>query len=103
MSSEPELDPVIHPLTRLRITTTLAALPVGDGLSFNRLQELLDLTAGNLTVHLRKLEEAGYVEVHRTGGGRSARTTATLTPVGRRAYDDYVEALRSLLDPPGSA
>jgi DNA-binding transcriptional ArsR family regulator len=103
VSIEPELDPVIHPLTRLRITTTLAALPAGDGLSFNRLQELLDLTAGNLTVHLRKLEEAGYVEVHRTGGGRSARTTATLTSAGRRAYGDYVEALRSLLNPRGSA
>ena len=103
MSIEPELDPVIHPLTRLRITTTLAALPAGDGLSFNRLQELLDLTAGNLTVHLRKLEEAGYIDVRRTGGGRSARTTARLTPVGRKAYHHYVEALRSLIDEPGSA
>jgi DNA-binding MarR family transcriptional regulator len=103
MSAEPELDPVIHPLARLRITTTLAALQPGDGLSFSRLQELLDLTAGNLTVHLRKLEEAGYITVTRAGAGRGARTTVMITPSGRQAFDAYVEALRSLLGPPGPA
>jgi DNA-binding MarR family transcriptional regulator len=91
------LDPVIHAAARLRITATLAGLGQGDGLSFTRLQSLLDLTAGNLTTHLRKLEEAGYVQVTRSGGGRSAASVITLTPAGRTAFDDYTAALQSLL------
>jgi DNA-binding MarR family transcriptional regulator len=93
MGDDGGLDPVIHAAARLRITATLAGLGQGDGLSFTRLQSLLDLTAGNL----RKLEEAGYVGVTRSGGGRSAATVVTLTPTGRRAFDDYTAALRSLL------
>jgi DNA-binding transcriptional ArsR family regulator len=54
------LDPVIHAATRLRIVATLAALPDGDALAFTRLQEILDLTPGNLITHLRKLEDADY-------------------------------------------
>lgn len=95
---ELELDPVIHTVARLRITSVLAALPEGDALSFPRLQDLLDLTAGNLVTHLRRLEEAGYVEVARTGAGRSASTTVRLTEVGRRAFTRYSATLRSLLD-----
>ena len=55
------LDPLIHVPTRLKIVATLAALPDGDGLSFTRLQDLLELTPGNLIIALRKLEEAGYL------------------------------------------
>ena len=58
-----ELDPVIHAAARLRITATLGTLPAGDRIAFPRLQELLDMTAGNLSTHLRKLEDAGYVVV----------------------------------------
>ena len=57
------LDPVIHAPVRLRITVTLSTLREGDYLSFSRLQQLLDLTPGNLITHLRKLEEAGYVAI----------------------------------------
>ncbi len=92
------LDPVIHAVARLRITSVLAALPEGDALSFPRLQSLLDLTAGNLITHLRRLEEADYVDVARTGAGRSASTTVRLTPTGRAAFTRYSETLRSLLD-----
>ena len=56
------LDPVIHAPARLRIVATLAALPDGDSLSFTRLQDMLDLTPGNLITHLRKLEDAGYLD-----------------------------------------
>ena len=67
-------------------------------LSFRRLQSLLDLTAGNLITHLRRLEEAGYVEDARSGAGRSATTTVRLSTTGRQAFDRYSAALRSLLD-----
>ena len=58
-----ELDPLIHVPTRLKIVATLAALPDGDALSFTRLQDMIGLTPGNLIIHLRKLEEAGYLAV----------------------------------------
>ncbi|HXP54664.1 MAG TPA: transcriptional regulator, partial [Streptosporangiaceae bacterium] len=60
------LDPLIHVPTRLRIVATLAALPDGDALSFTRLQEMLELTPGNLIVQLRKLEDAGYLSSEKT-------------------------------------
>jgi DNA-binding MarR family transcriptional regulator len=91
------LDPVIHAPARLRIVATLAGLPAGAGLSFTRLQELLELTPGNLITHLRKLEEAGYLESETTGNGRGSRTSVTLTGTGRDAFDDYAAALRSLI------
>ena len=95
-----ELDPVIHSQARLRIMTTLCALPVGDRLTFPRLQGLLDATAGNLSTHLRRLEDAGYVVVTKGFAGRVPRTEVEATTAGRRAFEDYVAALRTLLTPP---
>jgi len=66
------LDPVIHAQARLRIVATLAALPDGAGLSFTRLQDMLELTPGNLITHLRKLEDAGYLSSETTGNGRAS-------------------------------
>jgi DNA-binding MarR family transcriptional regulator len=91
------LDPVIHAPARLRIVATLAALPAGDTLSFTRLQDMLDLTAGNLITHLRKLEDAGYLTSEKTGNGTASRTSLALTPEGRVALESYTEALRDLL------
>ena len=95
MSAEP-LDPVIHAPARLRIAATLAALPDGDTLSFTRLQDILDLTPGNLITHLRKLEDAGYV---RAKSAATARRLARRSPSRprRAALDDYTETLRTLL------
>ena len=92
-----ELDPVIHAAARLRITATLASLDEGDRITFPRLQELLDMTAGNLSTHLRKLEEAEYVVVEKTHRGRTPVTFVALTRRGRRAFDEYTDALRDLL------
>lgn len=92
-----ELDPVIHAQARLRITSTLATVPAGDSISFPRLQELLEMTAGNLSTHLRKLEDAGYVEVTKTHRGRTPVTYLALSTRGRRAYEDYMDALRTIL------
>ena len=92
-----EHDPVIHASARLKITATLATLPVGDQIAFPRLQELLGMTAGNLSTHLRKLEDAGYVDVVTSHRGRSPVTYLDLSRTGRRAFEDYREALRGLL------
>jgi DNA-binding transcriptional ArsR family regulator len=91
------LDPVIHAPARLRIVATLAALPDGDTLSFTRLQDMLDLTPGNLITHLRKLEDAGYLTSETTGNGRASRTSLALTGQGRTALDTYADTLRDLL------
>ena len=91
------LDPVIHAPVRLRIVVTLAALADGDSLSFTRLQEMLELTPGNLITHLRKLEDAGYLSSETTGNGRASRTSVALTASGRAALDAYTSALRDLL------
>ena len=93
------LDPVIHAQARLRLTTTLATLPVGDRIAFTRLQQLLEMTAGNLITHLRRLEDAGYVDITKTHRGRSPVTSVALTRTGRRAYEDYLAALQALLRP----
>jgi len=92
------LDPVIHAPVRLRILATLAALPDGSSLSFTRLQDMLELTPGNLITHLRKLEDAGYVTSQKTGNGVASRTAVALTHRGRAALDTYADALRDLLD-----
>lgn len=100
--SDAPLDQVIHAESRLRIMATLAGLPVGDEMAFPRLRTLLDMTAGNLSTHLRKIEDAGYLTQSKVFEGRSPATYLSLTPAGRRAFAEYVENLRSLLaDPPG--
>lgn len=94
----PELDPVIHAQARLRVVAALSALPEGDRITFPRLQEILRMTAGNLSVHLRKLEDAGYIEVTKTHHGRTPATLLRLSRRGRLAFEDYTAAVRSLLD-----
>lgn len=96
--SDVDIDPVIHAQARLRIMATLAAVPAGDELHFPRLRELLDMTAGNLSTHLSKLEGAGYVQQNKTYAGRSPATYLALTPEGRVAFERYVRNLRALLD-----
>ena len=93
-----DLDPVIHAPARLRIMVTLAALADGDDISFTRLQDLIELTPGNLITHLRKLQDSGYITTERNGTGVSARTSVTLTHSGRAALDTYTTTLRTLLD-----
>jgi DNA-binding MarR family transcriptional regulator len=96
----PELDPVIHSQARLRVMVTLTALSVGDQITFPRLQDLLTMTAGNLSTHLRKLEDAGYVQITKTHRLRTPVTYVEPTRAGRRALEDYTLALHRLLVPP---
>lgn len=94
----PELDPVIHAQARLRVVSALSTLPEDGRIAFPRLQDILKMTAGNLSVHLRKLEDASYVEVVKTHHGRTPTTLVRLTRRGRLAFEDYTAALRALLN-----
>ena len=78
----------------------LSALGGGDRMTFPSLQQVLDMTAGNLSVHLTKLEQAGYVEVTKSFRGRTPTTSAALTHRGRAAFEEYTSAVRALIDPP---
>ena len=93
-----EINPLIHVPARLRIMATISSLPDGDSISFARLQQLIGLTSGNLTTHLRKLQEANYIDVEKSGTGAASLTTVRLTRSGRSALDDYAAALRRLLE-----
>jgi DNA-binding MarR family transcriptional regulator len=74
-------------------------LGAGDQIAFPRLQEILGMTAGNLSVHLRKLEEATYIKVTKTHRGRTPTTYVELTMRGRLALDDYTATIQALLKP----
>ena len=100
MTDQP-LDPVIHAQARLRVVAALSALTPNDRITFPRLQEILAMTAGNLSVHLRKLEDAGYVEVTKTHQGRTPATLIRLSGRGRVAFEEYTAAVRALLNPGG--
>ncbi|MBE1593127.1 transcriptional regulator [Nonomuraea angiospora] len=97
----PELDPVIHAQARLRVVAALNVLGEGSEMAFPALKDLLGMTAGNLSVHLTKLEDAGYVQITKTHKGRTPVTFVALTKRGRLAFDDYTKAIRALLDNAG--
>lgn len=92
-----ELDPVIHASARLKIMAALATLSSADAITFPRLQELLEMTGGNLSTHLRKLEDAQYVTVEKTHSGRTPVTYISLSGAGRVAFENYTVALKNLL------
>lgn len=89
-----ELDRLIHERVRLGIVSALAAAPV---LSFAELKRLLEVSDGNLSVHARKLEEAGYVACSKGFEGRTPRTEYRLTAAGRRALTAYLDHMSALV------
>jgi len=88
------LDRLIHERTRLGIVSALA---VNETLAFKDLKRLLRVTDGNLSVHARKLETAGYVACTKTFADRLPRTTYRLTPAGRRALSAYLDHMEALI------
>lgn len=90
----PELDRIIHERMRLAIVAALAAAP---SLSFHELKAMLGATDGNLSVHARKLEEAGYVACTKGFHDRTPRTVYRLTASGRRAFEKYLAHLEALV------
>jgi DNA-binding HxlR family transcriptional regulator len=89
-----DLDRLIHERMRLGIVSALA---VNDHLSFNDLKRLLKTTDGNLSVHARKLEEAGYVGCEKYFEGRVPRTDYRLTNPGRRALERYLDHMEAII------
>ena len=87
-------DRLIHERMRLGIVSALA---VNDSLTFNELKALLKTTDGNLSVHARKLEEAGYVACTKSFDGRMPKTEYRLTAAGRRALERYLDQMEALI------
>ena len=89
-----ELDRVIHERVRLAIVSALAG---AKALSFSELKSLLGITDGNLSVHARRLEEAGFVTCEKTFVDRVPHTEFKLTAAGRKALDNYLDHMESLI------
>ena len=90
-----DIDEVIHGRVRLGIMAYLSGANTAD---FNELKTRLQVTDGNLSVHLRKLEDAGFVEVLKSFQGRRPLTRARLTDAGRKAFVDYLDAMARLVE-----
>jgi DNA-binding HxlR family transcriptional regulator len=90
----PDLDRLIHERIRLGIISALAA---NSSLSFNDLKRLLKTTDGNLSVHARKLEDAGYIACTKTFEGRMPKTEYALTASGRKALEKYLNHMEALI------
>lgn len=89
------LDSLFHSRIRLAIVSALVKEKVLD---FNALKKITAATEGNLSVHIRKLEEAEYLSVEKTFEGRKPKTNYTLTKEGRKAFGEYVSILESFLN-----
>jgi len=96
VNAEPflKLDRVIHEKGRMAIMSLLAA---NRELSFTELREALSMTDGNLSVHLRTLQEAGYVGLTKSFQNRKPLTTCTLTAAGRKAFSEYIDLLDQIV------
>lgn len=89
-----ELDPLLHSQLRLAVMSILMSVEEAD---FVYLREKTEATAGNLSVQLDKLGRAEYITVEKGFAGRKPRTVCRVTDKGRRAFEDYVDTLRSYL------
>ena len=89
-----DLDRLIHERQRLGIVSALA---VNETLSFNELKDLMQTTDGNLSVHARKLEDAGYISCRKSFEGRVPRTEYSLTATGRRALERYLDHMEAII------
>jgi DNA-binding MarR family transcriptional regulator len=90
----PDFDRVIHEKTRLAMISALAVNPT---LTFNELKAVLKTTDGNVSVHARKLEDAGYLSCKKSFAGRVPRTEYSLTAAGRRALEKYLNHMEALI------
>lgn len=90
-----ELDPLLHSKLRLAVMSILMSVEEAD---FVYLREKTESTAGNLSVQLDKLARAEYITVEKGFAGRKPRTVCRVTDKGRRAFEDYVDTLRSYLN-----
>ncbi len=90
-----KLDPLLHSQLRLAIMSILISNEVAD---FVYLKEKTEATAGNLSVQLDKLEEAGYIKIEKSFKGKKPHTSCRITKEGIRAFEDYVKNIKSYLN-----
>lgn len=90
-----DLDPLLHSQLRLAVMSILMSVEEAD---FVYLKEKTEATAGNLSVQIEKLSNAGYITVEKGFQGRKTRTVCKVTDKGRKAFEEYVNALRSYID-----
>ncbi|MEO3975274.1 transcriptional regulator [Streptomyces sp. CAU 1734] len=95
MSTPAGFDELIHPATRLSLVALLATAEWAD---FAFVRDSLSLSDSALSKQLHTLEQAGYLELHKEGGGRKRRTRVRLTDLGRAAFDGHVAALRAIVE-----
>ena len=93
------LDPLLHSQLRLAVISILVNVEEAD---FVYLKEKTEATAGNLSVQLDKLSSAGYISVEKGFVGKKTRTLCRITTAGRRAFEEYVDALRDYIGNPSS-
>ena len=93
-TSIPDFDRLIHEKTRLAIVSALAVNP---SLTFNEMKAILKTTDGNVSVHARKLEEAGYLTCKKSFEGRMPKTEYSLTSSGKRAFEKYLTHMEALI------
>lgn len=89
-----ELDPLLHSQLRLAIISILMSV---DSAEFTYLKEQTQSTAGNLSVQLDKLAEAGYIQIDKSFNGKKPLTTCSITKKGIKAFDDYVKTLQGYI------
>ena len=90
-----ELDPLLHSQLRLAVISILMSVDEAD---FVYLKEKTEATAGNLSVQIDKLSNAGYIQVKKEFVGKKTRTSCRITEQGREAFEKYVDALRSCIN-----
>ncbi len=91
-----ELDPVLHSQLRLAVVSILIGAEVAE---FTFLKEQTGSTAGNLSIQITKLREAGYIDVVKKFNRNYPQTLCSITPLGRQKFEEYVTALKDYLDP----
>ena len=96
-----ELNALIHQPTRLRIMAALASVEQSERVDFGFVRDLLELTDGNLSVHLQKLEEAGYVQIEKAFEGRRPKTWVQITSKGHDAFSEHIDALEKIVKQAG--
>lgn len=96
MSAFRELDPLLHSQLRLSIISLLVSVKSAE---FNYLVEKTGATRGNISVQLKKLEEAGYIGINKSFRGSYPLTTCRITPKGLEAFEKYVDSLKDYLSP----
>ncbi len=92
-----DINKIIHEPARLRVLTYLVACDK-DAVSFNELQKKLEFTSGNLSLQLKKLNLAEYVEIHKTFKDNKPYTTISLTTIGSDALNEYVDDMQKIIN-----